>query len=335
MVDIDNIQDLICNIKNAMKDVFMPRDELNTTYSKTNHTHTVDSSLNATSTNPVQNKAIKSKFDSVDTALNGKANFDHTHGTASASSDGFLSSTLFTKLSNVATGATKNDPSTTTPLMDGTASAGTEADYARGNHRHPTDTSRAPNNHASSATTYGVSSASNYGHSKASATTPKALGTASVGSETSSFARGDHVHPLPANASTTGNGLMTKEDKIKLDSVYSGARAKKRILGYYMYSDSDKSNQALIQIQKGTRLKIRLYDSENGSIKDSMTGITFPPQLQVSYTINGTVNSITTSDNIASIGINLSAGDHLIHFAFPGSGNYYPVYRSVVLRVIA
>lgn len=334
MVDIDNIQDLICNIKDAMKDVFMPRDELNTTYSKTNHTHTVDSSLNATSTNPVQNKAIKSKFDSMDTALNGKANVDHTHGTASASSDGFLSSTLFTKLSNVATGATKNDPSTTTPLMDGTASAGNEANYARGNHRHPTDTSRAPTSHASSDTTYGVSSASNYGHSKASATTPKALGTASVGSETSSFARGDHVHPLPANASTTNNGLMTKKDKIKLDSVYSGARAKKRILGYYMYSDSDNSNQALIQIQKGTRLKIRLYDSENGSIKDSMTGITFPPQLQVSYTINGTVNSITTSDNIASIGINLSAGDYLIHFAFPGSGNYYPVYRSVVLRVI-
>jgi hypothetical protein len=127
---------------------------------------------------------------------------------------------------------------------------------------------------------------------------------------------------------------MTKEDKIKLDSVYSGARAKKRILGYYMYSDSDNSNQALIQIQKGTRLKIRLYDSENGSIKDSMTGITFPPGLQVSYTINGTVNSITTSDNIASINAGLAAGDYPVHFAFPGSGNYYPVYRSIILRII-
>ena len=334
MVDIDNIQDLICNIKDAMKDVFMPRDELNTTYSKTNHTHTVDSSLSATSTNPVQNKAIKSKFDSVDTALNGKANVDHTHATASANSNGFLSSTLFTKLSNVATGATKNDPSTTTPLMDGTASAGNEANYARGNHRHPTDTTRAPTSHASSDTTYGVSSASNYGHSKASATTPKALGTASVGSETTSFARGDHVHPLPANASTTNNGLMTKEDKIKLDSIHDGARAQKRVLGYYIYSDGDKSNQALIQIQRNTRLKVRLYDSENGSIKDSMTGITFPSGLQVSYTINGTVNNITTSDNIASINAGLAAGDYPVHFAFPGSGNYYPVYRSIILRII-
>ena len=68
---------------------------------------------------------------------------------------------------------------------------------------------KAPTSHASSATTYGVSSASNYGHAKASATTPKANGTASAGSETSSFARGDHVHPLQTTVS--GNaGTATK-----------------------------------------------------------------------------------------------------------------------------
>lgn len=67
----------------------------------------------------------------------------------------------------------------------------------------------APKSHASSATTYGVSTASNYGHAKASATTPKANGTAAVGSETSSFARGDHVHPL--QTSVSGNaGTATK-----------------------------------------------------------------------------------------------------------------------------
>ena len=53
-----------------------------------------------------------------------------------------------------------------------------------------------PISHAVSATTYGASSADNYGHAKASTTTPKANGTAAVGNETSSFARGDHVHPL-------------------------------------------------------------------------------------------------------------------------------------------
>ena len=34
--------------------------------------------------------------------------------------------------------------SSTTPLMDGTATVGTETAFARGDHRHPSDTSRAP-----------------------------------------------------------------------------------------------------------------------------------------------------------------------------------------------
>lgn len=38
---------------------------------------------------------------------------------------------------------TSPDATTTTPLMDGTASVGSENAYARGDHRHPTDTSRA------------------------------------------------------------------------------------------------------------------------------------------------------------------------------------------------
>ena len=39
-------------------------------------------------------------------------------------------------------GGSSVEPSTTTPLMDGTATAGTETRYARGDHRHPTDTTR-------------------------------------------------------------------------------------------------------------------------------------------------------------------------------------------------
>lgn len=35
-------------------------------------------------------------------------------------------------------------PTSTTPAMDGTAAVGTETRYARGDHVHPTDTSRAP-----------------------------------------------------------------------------------------------------------------------------------------------------------------------------------------------
>lgn len=48
------------------------------------------------------------------------------------------------KLAGIATGATKNTASTTTPKMDGTAAVGSETAYAKGDHVHPTDTSRAP-----------------------------------------------------------------------------------------------------------------------------------------------------------------------------------------------
>ena len=68
---------------------------------------------------------------------------------------------------------------------------------------------KAPNNHASTSPTYGASSASNYGHSMASSTSPKAPGTANVGSETAKFARGDHVHPLQSSTTTTLSLLNT------------------------------------------------------------------------------------------------------------------------------
>lgn len=49
-----------------------------------------------------------------------------------------------TKLSGIAASATANSPSSTTPQMDGEAATGSETDYSRGDHVHPTDTSRAP-----------------------------------------------------------------------------------------------------------------------------------------------------------------------------------------------
>lgn len=68
---------------------------------------------------------------------------------------------------------------------------------------------KAPTSHASTATTYGAATASYYGHAMASSTTPKANGTASLGSETAKFARGDHVHP--AQTTVSGNaGTATK-----------------------------------------------------------------------------------------------------------------------------
>lgn len=86
----------------------------------------------------------------------------------------------------------------------------THTGYADDDHTHtPVSIGAAPAAHASSTTTYGVSTASAYGHAKASGTTPKAPGTAAVGSETAAFARGDHVHPFQVvekGVTTAGSG---------------------------------------------------------------------------------------------------------------------------------
>lgn len=59
---------------------------LKNTFALKNHTHTVDSALSETSTNPVQNKAINAEFDAIaegmnalELAIDGKASSSHTH----------------------------------------------------------------------------------------------------------------------------------------------------------------------------------------------------------------------------------------------------------------
>lgn len=81
----------------------------------------IDTSLSTTSTNPVQNKVINN-------ALSGKLASSHAN----------------TQASTTVLGHAK--PGTTNPVMDGTASPGTDNGlYARADHVHPTDTSRASN----------------------------------------------------------------------------------------------------------------------------------------------------------------------------------------------
>lgn len=114
---------------------------------------------------------------------------------------------------------------TTTPLMDGAAAVGTETAFARGDHRHPSDTTKQDvisdlatirSGAAAGATAYQLpstgmpstdmsddvqaslakaDSAMQSGDlPKATTTTPKMNGTAAVGTETK-WAKGDHVHP--------------------------------------------------------------------------------------------------------------------------------------------
>lgn len=90
--------------------------------------------------------------------------------------------------------------STTLPIVDGTAAAGVATTYARGDHVHPTDTSRAAVSAIPAAST----------------TLPLIEGTAAIGSSMT-YARADHVHPAAAGgasltvsdtAPTLANGAM-------------------------------------------------------------------------------------------------------------------------------
>ena len=141
----------------------------------------------------------------------------HNHG--NLQNDGQVGSTVQAS-KNVVTDAngkitTENKPtipsanSTATNIkMDGTQSAGSLSTFAKADHVHPTDTSRASSDHVHGSITNDgkVGSSANIplitgnggvvsaGSFEGTATNIKMNGTQSVGSR-NTFARGDHVHP--------------------------------------------------------------------------------------------------------------------------------------------
>jgi len=90
----------------------------------------------------------------------GAAPASHVHSTATSAADGFISKDDKEKLDGIASGATKNTASSTTPEALGTATAGTETSYARGDHVHPkpspTDLGAAPASHTHTAADVGA-----------------------------------------------------------------------------------------------------------------------------------------------------------------------------------
>jgi len=92
---------------------------------------------------------------------------------------------------------------------------------------HTSVNAKAPRYHASALTTYGVATTGMYGHAKAGFITPKAPGTATVGSKEDTFAREDHVHPAQITirgVKTAGSGsayTATVEDIYPLETGVS------------------------------------------------------------------------------------------------------------------
>ena len=130
---------------------------------------------------------IANTFNTINTALNGKAASNHTHAAsqvgaaaanhghnaATAQAAGFMVAADKSKLDGIAAKATANAASTTVPQALGTASAGKEVGFARGDHVHPkpslADLGAAASNHGHTAAQIGAAAAS-HSHTKSQIT---------------------------------------------------------------------------------------------------------------------------------------------------------------------
>ena len=132
-----------------------------------------------------------------------------------------------------------------TPLVNGTAAVGTSLRYARQDHVHPTDTSRAalasptftgtPLSTTAAADTNTTQIATTaFVVGQASSSTPAATGTAAVGTSLK-YARADHVHANPLPTGGTTGQVLSKVDgtnyNVAWTTVASGSSAWGSITG--------------------------------------------------------------------------------------------------------
>ena len=109
----------------------------NTTYS--NMTAATASTAGESGLVPAPTAGAQTKYLRGDGTWQTPANT--TYSVATTSKNGLMSAADKEKLDGIAEGATANAPSGTTPMAAGTAAAGTEETFARGDHVHPTQTS--------------------------------------------------------------------------------------------------------------------------------------------------------------------------------------------------
>ena len=115
--------------------------DTNTTYTLPNATSSTLGGVKIGNNITVSSGTISLTKDNVTTALGyTPPTTDTTYSVATTSANGLMSSTDKSKLDGIATGATKNTASSTTPKANGTAAVGSESNYARGDHVHPLQT---------------------------------------------------------------------------------------------------------------------------------------------------------------------------------------------------
>lgn len=232
--------------------------------------------------------------------------------------------------------------STTSPSMDGNASYGSGTTWARADHVHPTDTSRAPTSHSSSATTYGTGTSSNYGHVKlsdstsstsgvnggvaatpaavksvmdsiptvptATATTPKMDGTAAVGSETQ-WAKGDHVHPTDTSRAPTSHATNATTYGAGTGTNY----------GHLRLSDSTSSTSSTSGGYAATPAAVKAaYDLANGKANTYSKTFTSTGWTSQTITVTASTHGCGTAPMVQVQRLNGS--NYETYYGFPSTG---------------
>lgn len=163
------------------------------------------------------NRPITPKFDEIDEQIAGKANSNHTHGTATQTADGFISSDDKTKLDGIEASANNYTHPAIHPasMITGLSDVATSGDYTDLTNKPiiptslPADGGNADTLDGYHAA-YFASGQHNHDSEYAAAT------------HTHDYAASSHIH---GEATTSAAGFMSAADKTKLNGIASGANS--------------------------------------------------------------------------------------------------------------
>lgn len=115
--------------------------DTNTTYTLPNATSSTLGGVKIGSNITISSGTISLTKDNVTAALGyTPPTTNTTYSAVTTSANGLMIASDKSKLDGIASGATKNTASSTTPKANGTAAVGSESNYARGDHVHPLQT---------------------------------------------------------------------------------------------------------------------------------------------------------------------------------------------------
>lgn len=191
-----------------------------------------------------------------------------------------------------------------TPLIDGTATVGTSTRFARGDHIHPTDTTRAalasptltgtpagPTAAVDTNTTQLATTA--FVLAQAASATPLIDGSATVGTSTR-FARGDHIHPTDTTrmATSTYDPVAVNEQLVGLTA--SQLLTNKRIAPRAVVTNAPGATPSIF----ANTTDIALFTGVGAAITSMTTSLTsgLPregQELVIVFTDDGTARAIT------------------------------------------